>query len=182
MSCSAGIELVDVQHRLLDERARDPVPAPGALAVLAGGYSSVSSSLDALDPSERQRRRLQIAEARVLDVEQRLLVRLVAGDERVARAVALAQHAEAAEQLEHVGERLALVAALEVDAQGELGAERGDLAGEPADQRLRAAVMALERRQRQSQQDVVAAGERRPAVLGARAGRPPGRILAGRSR
>ena len=68
-----------------------------------------------LHSGERDRRCLQIAEPAVFDVEQRLLQRLVAGDEGVAGAVALAQYAEPTEQLERVGERLALLAPLEVD-------------------------------------------------------------------
>ena len=81
----------------------------------------------------------------MLDVEQRLLVGPVARDERVPRAVALAQHPEPAEQLERVGERLALLAPLEVDSQLQLGAERGDVRGQAADQHLGAAMVALQR-------------------------------------
>ena len=40
--------------------------------------------LDALHAGERERRGLEIAEPSVLDVEQRLLPRLVASDERLA--------------------------------------------------------------------------------------------------
>lgn len=66
----------------------------------------------------------------MLDIEQGLVQRLVAAHERLPRAVSLAEHAVAAEQLERVGKRLALVAALEVDGRLELGAEPRGLARE----------------------------------------------------
>ena len=90
-------QLLHVEHGLLDQCPRDPVPPPGALAVVAGGVVLGQQVVDVLDPGERQRRRLEVAEPPMFDVEQRFLERLVAGNEGLPRAVALAQHAEPAE-------------------------------------------------------------------------------------
>ena len=180
------VEGDEEQRRILGQPPRELL-GTGAVLPLRGWWVA-PRLIEQLLKRRRFERDRRIAQQQrkpaAIDGEQRLVLALLAPCVTLVRARRVLEHAPGAEQVEPVGERDALAARAEVDAQWRLdiGAGALDVPGEVGDRGLRAAP--LERDERQQQQYAARSLERRPFVRRplAATDRTPGRIRSGRRR